>query len=307
MGQPKIPKKYIRRLNINGMNGRALELPRPKKNSRDILFIYGHHANIERMYTIAQSLNQEAGVIMPDLPGFGGMDTMYSIGMQPTLDNLADYLAAYIKLRFPNRRHFSIAGFSYGFVVATRLLQKYPDLANQVDFVISVAGFSDASDFKFRRRNYAFLKHASRLLSRRMPGWIVKHVILRKTLISTTYNLAAKTNPKMNTITKAQRPEMIDFEVVLWQCNDARTYMKTGHSMLTLHLPGEKINLPVHHVEVSGEQYFDGERVARNMKRLYKKVVIHRAQMDAHMPTIIEDVEVAGRVMPPSIRKLIGR
>lgn len=289
------------------MNGRVLELPRPKKNSRDVLFIYGHHANLERMYSIAQSFNEQAGIIMPDLPGFGGMDSMYTIGMEPTLDNFADYLAAYIKLRFPNRKRFVVAGFSYGFPVITRLLQKYPDIAKQVDFVVSVAGFTKSSDFKFRRKNFVGLKYGSAFFARKLPAAFVKHIVLRKTWITMSYNFAAQTNPKMKVLDAEERPGMIDFEVVLWQCNDPRTYMKTGNNMFHLDLTNEKVDLPLHHVSVSGEQYFDADRVDANMKKIYTKVTVHNVKMEAHMPTIIEEPEQAGQVIPKSIRKIVAK
>lgn len=307
MGAPKIPKAYIKSLDVNGLSGRVLELPRPKKNSRDVLFIYGHHANLERMYSIAKSFNEHAGIIMPDLPGFGGMDSMYSIGMEPTLDNFADYLASYIKLRFPNRRKFVIAGFSYGFLVVTRFMQKYPDLARQVEFVISVAGFTNSGDFKFKKRNFYLLKFASALFSHKYPSLFVKYIVLRKTWITMAYNFASQTNPKMKILNPEERPDMINFEVILWQCNDPRTYMKTANIMLKVDLTKQKVPRVLHHVSVSGEQYFNAETVNKNMHKIYSKLRVHKVKMHAHMPTVIEEPEQAGVVIPASIRKIVAR
>src|SRR3982751_3045218 len=95
---------YIRPLEMNGLTGRMLHMPAPKNKKRDILLIYGHHSCLERMYGVAEDLNQYGAVTMPDLPGFGGMDSFYKIGMEPTLDNLADYLAAFIKLRYKGKK-----------------------------------------------------------------------------------------------------------------------------------------------------------------------------------------------------------
>jgi len=36
--------------------------------------------------------------------GIRGMDSFYKIGRAPTLDAFADYLAAFIKMRYRNRR-----------------------------------------------------------------------------------------------------------------------------------------------------------------------------------------------------------
>src|SRR3990167_2869837 len=123
---PNIAEEFIVPLNINGMKGRMLHLPTPKNKKREILLVYGHHASLERMYSFARVMNRYGSVTMPDLPGFGGMDSFYKIGRKPTLDNMADYLASLIRLRYKNRR-LSIAGFSFGFLVVTRMLQRYPD------------------------------------------------------------------------------------------------------------------------------------------------------------------------------------
>src|SRR5689334_14666025 len=110
--QKPLASDYIMPLNMNGLQGRMLYMPAKKKPGRDLLVIYGHHALLERWWGLVQNFNQYGSVTMPDLPGFGGMDSFYKIGQKPDLDNYADYLAAFIKLRFRNRR-ISIAGISF--------------------------------------------------------------------------------------------------------------------------------------------------------------------------------------------------
>src|SRR4051812_21299994 len=128
----KDPAEYILPLYMNGLSGRMLRMPAPKNKKRDILFIYGHHASIERHFGVAELLNKYGSVTMPDLPGFGGMDSFYKIGEKPTLDNLADYLASFIKLRY-KRQKFIIAGYSLGVMIITRMLQKHPQIAKKVE------------------------------------------------------------------------------------------------------------------------------------------------------------------------------
>src|SRR3990167_4673140 len=142
---PVIPTGFVVPLNMNGMHGRILHLPPPKNKNREMLLIYGHHASLERMYGFAQALNKYGSVTMPDLPGFGGMDSFYKIKEKPTLDNLADYLATFIRWRYKKRR-FSIAGFSVGFLVVTRMLQRNPDIARRVDMVVSCVGYAHYED-----------------------------------------------------------------------------------------------------------------------------------------------------------------
>src|SRR3954468_11091969 len=117
----KNPADYIVPLNINGLDGRMLKLPAPatkQAQGREILFVYGHHSSLERWWGLVQVLNRYGAVTMPDMPGFGGMDSFYKIGRKPTIDNMADYLAAFIKLRY-KRKKIVIVGMSFGFAVAT--------------------------------------------------------------------------------------------------------------------------------------------------------------------------------------------
>src|SRR5690606_29130786 len=135
-------------------------LPAPARKNRQILLVYGHHASLERMFGLAEELNKYGSITMPDLPGFGGMESFYKIGEKPTLDNLADYLASFIKLRY-KRRRVSILAMSFGFLVVTRMLQRYPELVKKVDVLVSIVGFCHHQDFKMRRRNYWLLRSLS--------------------------------------------------------------------------------------------------------------------------------------------------
>ena len=150
---PQNPADYIVPLNMNGLQGRMLHLPAPKGKNREILLIYGHHSSLERWWGLAQVLNRYGAVTMPDLPGFGGMESFYKIGKKPSIDNLADYLAAFVKLRY-KRRRVTIVGMSFGFVIATRMLQRFPDLVKKVDLMISIVGFAHRDDFIFSKTRY---------------------------------------------------------------------------------------------------------------------------------------------------------
>src|SRR5689334_19455199 len=130
---PQNPADFIVPLNINGLEGRMLHMPAAKKGrNREILLIYGHHAMLERWWGLVQNLNDYGTVTMPDLPGFGGMDSFAKIGRKPTIDAFADYMAAFIKLRY-KRKRVTMVAISFGFVVATRMLQRYPELTKKVD------------------------------------------------------------------------------------------------------------------------------------------------------------------------------
>src|SRR3990167_800480 len=102
----KKPADVVLPLYMNGLAGRMIKMPPPRGKRREILLISGQHTSIERIFGLAEYLNRYGGVTSPDLPGFGGMNPFYKIGEKPTLDTMADYLAAFVKLRFKKIQKF---------------------------------------------------------------------------------------------------------------------------------------------------------------------------------------------------------
>ncbi|HEU4609283.1 MAG TPA: hypothetical protein VFS31_14300, partial [Chitinophagaceae bacterium] len=100
MPRKKQMAEHILPLNINGLQGRMLRMPAKKRTNKEILLIYGHHATLERWYGLVENLSEYGNVTMPDLPGFGGMQSFKKAGRKPDIDAFADYLAAFIKLRY---------------------------------------------------------------------------------------------------------------------------------------------------------------------------------------------------------------
>lgn len=310
MSKKKDMADYILPLNINDLQGRMLRMPPPKGRRREIMYVYGHHASLERNFGVAEYLNKYGGVTVPDLPGFGGMDPFYKIGRQPTLDDMADYLAAFIKLRYKKQR-FTLTGLSLGFMIITRMLQKYPELAKQIDILVSFAGFAHKNDFKYKKSTYYLFRGGTWFFSQRIPAWFVKNIALRGFLIRIGYALFEplfidKKNTKIRTADKEERKRRIDFEIYLWQCNDPRTYMSIGHTMFTLNLLGKHVSHNVYHVAVESDRYFDNGRVEEHMRAIYKDFIAVDAKLPAHAPSIIATAEEAAPYVPPPLRKLLN-
>jgi pimeloyl-ACP methyl ester carboxylesterase len=307
-----MPKKkldlndYIFPLFMNGLQGRMLRMPAPKNKKREILFIYGLHASLERQFGIAEFLNKYGAVTMPDLPGFGGMQSFYKIGEKPSIDNLADYLASFIKLRYKNKK-VTIMAISFGFVVVTRMLQKYPDLAKKVELLVSVVGFVHHDEFLYKRHNKTFFRYVASFFSNRAPAWFCRNIILRPTLIRATYRHVAERHAKLKDADVAERDRRIDFEVTLWQSNDIRTYMDNLVSMFKLDLCTQQVNLPVHHVAVAHDAYFDNHLVSEHMKVIYSDVTVVSSRLLAHAPTVIADAKDAAGIIPLKIRRLLSQ
>ena len=300
------PEDYIVPLIMNGLEGRMLDMPAPKGKRREILVVYGHHASLERMFGLMEVFNKYGHVTMPDLPGFGGMEPMYKIGLKPSLDNLADYLAAFVKMRY-RRKNVTIIGMSLGFAVVTRMLQRCPELTKRVDVLVSMVGFTHHDEFVFSRRNFLLMRYAASFFSNRIPAFVGKKIALRPALIRATYALVADKNVKLKDADAEERKKRIDFEIHLWQINDIRTYMDTSVSMLTLNLVNERVNLPVYHIGVEGDRYFDNHVVEQHLAIIYDDVRVLKTTFDSHAPTVIADATSATNFVPPKLKRILAQ
>ena len=299
------PQDYIEPLYINGMQGRMLRMPAPKGKKREILFVYGHHSSLERWWGLVQDLNQYGTVTMPDLPGFGGMDSFYKIGQQPTIDNLADYLASFIKLQY-KRKRITIAGLSFGFVVVTRMLQRFPDLAKKVDLLVSVVGFAHQNDFNFSRKRHMFYRYSAAFFAHRIPALFFKNICLHPLVLHLAYKRTHNAQKKFEGLTKKELKHVMKFETHLWRCNDVRTYMATSVAFLTLDNCQQKVDLPVWHISVKADRYFNNHTVEQHMRVIFSKYHEAKAKMDNHAPSIIADIESASPIIPLKIRQLLS-
>lgn len=300
------PEDYIQPLLMNGLEGRMLHMPAPKGKSREMLFVYGHHASLERQFGVMQVLNRYGSVTMPDLPGFGGMEPLYKIGLKPSIDNLADYLAAFVKMRY-KRKKVTIIAMSLGFAITTRMLQRCPELTKKVELLVSVVGFTHHDEFVFSKRNFYLMRYGASFFSNRIPAYIGKNLALRPSLIRATYALVADKNVKLKDADEAERKKRIDFEVHLWQVNDIRTYMDTSVSMFKLNLVNERVNLPVYHIGVDDDRYFDNHVVEQHLAVIYDKVNIIKTSFKNHGPTVIADAAAASVFIPPRLKRLLAQ
>lgn len=305
--QKATPADYIQPLNMNGLQGRMLYMPPPKGTNRELLFVYGHHSSLERWFGLMQNLNRYAAVTMPDLPGFGGMDSFYKINEKATIDSLADYLAAFIKMRY-KRRRVTIAGMSLGFVVVTRMLQRYPDLTKKVDLLVSLAGFAHGDDFTFSKSRMRLYYAGAAFFSRQLPAMFFRHVCLNQWVLRSVYRRTHNAKDKFKGVVGEELQELLDVEVHLWQNNDVRTYMQTTREFLTLNNCDRKVDLPVHHVAVAGDRYFDNNLVEQHFRVIFKDfVLVDTLKVGNHAPSIIADAKAAAPFVPPKLRRLLSR
>lgn len=303
---PQIPAEFVVPLNMNGLRGRMLRLPPKKNHKREILLVQGHHTSLERWYGLAQSMNDYGAVTMPDLPGFGGMDSFYKIGEKPDLDTMADYLASIVKLRFKNRR-LTIAGISYGFIVVTRMLQRYPEIAKKTDLVFSLAGFAHHEDLRFSRRRYLLYKSLARFVTFRPVAVFFRNVCLHPSILRAVYHRTHNAKHKFEGYEGEQKQALTDFEVVLWRLNDVRTWTYTTLTMLNLDNCQKRVDLPVHHVGVEADNYFDNNLVEQHFRVIFSDFTKHTANLDRHVANILADKKEASRMIPASAKRLLKK
>lgn len=301
------PADYIMPLNMNGLQGRMMHMPAPAGRKREILFIYGHHSSLERWFGLAQVLNRYGAVTAPDLPGFGGMQSFYKIGKKPTIDNMADYLAAFVKMRY-KRKRVTIVGLSFGFVIATRMLQRYPDLVKKVDMLVSVVGFAHRDDFIFSPLRYWTYRSMARLFSFPIASSIFRVTALQPSILRTFYAKTHNAKQKLGDLGEEELRQMLEVEVWLWRNNELRTYMYTSNQFLRLDNCKVQVDLPVWHVSVGGDHFFDNDLVEQHLQVIFTKLHTMKVSgMSKHAPTVIASAKDAAPFVPVKLRRQLSR
>lgn len=295
---------FIMSLNINGLEGRMLRMPAKRKNQPELLFIYGQHSSLERWFGLALELNKLGAVTMPDMPGFGGMKSLYSIGQTATVDNLADYLAAFIKLKYRNKK-FIVLGMSLGFVIVTRMLQKYPELTKKVLLLTSIVGFAHGDDFIFPKKRLRVYKPTARFFSMRLPAWFFQRVVVHPYFLRRTYHKSYNGREKFENMSGDEFERTMDMEILLWKINDIRTQMKTNVEMLSLNNCNARVDLPVHHVAAKRDRYFNNTSVEHHFRQIFSDYRVYWTTAPNHAPTIIATAKEAAPFIPAGIRRLI--
>lgn len=308
--EPKTPHplaKYIVDINIHGMRGRMLKAPPARKNKkREILLLYGHHALIERWFGLVENLQDYGTVTMFDLPGFGDMDSFYTIGEKPTLDTMADYLAACIKMRY-KRKRITIVGISYGFIVVTRMLQRNPELAKKVDMCVSIVGFMHRDDFLFTPRRRKLFQRATGVLATRPLPFLIRHLALNAFVIKNIYIRLPLGKRRIEGMQTDDFKNMMDFEVRLWQVNDVRTHWATTSEFLDLDNCQKKINLPVWHIAASNDHYFNNYNVEQHMRIVFSDYTQVVMKSHAHTPSILGSKKEMSIMVPTKLKRALSK
>lgn len=302
-----VPDGLIKELKINGMTGRMAYLPAKKKGAKTIVFLHGQHAAIERYWSTLEFLNDYGEVIMPDMPGYGGMTSFYKIGKKPTYDNYADYLYTFLKTQ-KLTKDIWLMGNSWGLQNMTRMFQKYPETQDWVAQPIGLAGFGAGSDFhvttRFRVLLFMLIYPASTWLGSKLLGFVAFNRVSIKVLMAAF----SKAKAKMQSDDSNLKKDMVYMEEYLWTVNDHRTHATTAISMFRDDLrrySKEKIHLKLHNVVTAHDQYFNNAHVRETMEDLYDSYQDSPLDLHVHNPSMIATKEDVAALIPEQTKKLL--
>ncbi len=292
------PIDYILPLNINKLEGRMMYIPASKDKNREILLVPGQHSLLERWWNLALNFADYGSLTMPDMPGFGGMDSFETIGIKPDIDAYADYLAAFIKLRF-NRKRVSLVGLGFGFAVITRMLQKYPQLTKKVDMLVCLDGYMHKDDFRLSLLKRRFYYTVSKLLAAK-PVMAIKPFFINYPIVK--YFCSRSASVQNSKMTKAEFDALVLFETRLWQVNDLRTHWLTTSEVLNLDNCIGRVNLTVTHIMSKADQSLNNDYVREHMKVVFTGYKCYLTRGKPAGLSLLADKEEAGMLLPTALR-----
>ena len=268
-----------------GTSGRVMDAPSRGDASPNIsvIFIYGHHALIERWWGLIAQLREYGRVIAPDLPGFGGMSPC--AGDEDLIDQLAQHVKLVIDKMAPTG-DLILAGVSFGFAVLTRLLECFPELIPRVRLLVSFSGFVSGDNLNtplLVRLGVQFLKLCS---SYDHINILANRFLIRRTTIASIDRVIGATRRRSATMSKAQRSELVGIETFLWRTNDLATHWSTMTWALTAPAPASSISVCVTHVSFDNDPYVLHETIARRLREIFNEVAVLLIPGDTHTPDL---------------------
>lgn len=294
------PADFIIPVNMNKLQGRMLRYIKSNQPNKEILLIYGHHTSIERCWELARELGKYGAVTVPDFPGFGGMENLYKIYENPSIDNLADYLAAFFKLRYKQRR-VTIVSVGYGFIVTTRMLQKYPEIVKKIDLCIGINAFSHKDDIIIGKLKLYWYKFATSVLSFRFTNALFRFIWVRlmlsgvnnEAILQSIHNFSFRGDSFFE-------PPNVDYK--LWASNDMRTHVQTIKTMLSIDNCQDNVDLPVWNISFGDQTFLNENYVEQHLKVIFSEYRKLTTKFNLDLPFGSPNSKI-GKIIPPPLRK----
>ncbi|MDX1765982.1 MAG: hypothetical protein R3313_03450, partial [Candidatus Saccharimonadales bacterium] len=203
----------------------------------------------------------------------------------------------------------TVVAMSFGFIVLTRMLQKYPESRAYTKDIISVMGFGRWTDFTLSNRTRKTYIYISKLFRTKLGSWLVKTFVFNRVVLKLMFWIFSKFNPKYQQSLGEERKAGRAMEERLWRSNDARTKFYTWVSVLTVDLTITDIKIPlkVYNMYSKTDQYFDSQRVKQSLKKLYQDYVPSVANSTLHAPSILGDRDEIDRMYSDDIKQLLSK
>ena len=258
------------------------------------MFVYGIHGSLERFYGVIHFLARFGRVIAPDLPGFGGMETLAKANRKQNLDNVADYLAEVLEREIPEGQ-ITLVGLSYGFVVITRMLERQTVIANRSDMAISLMGLVDGQDLAMR----GFKRFGAEVVTLLARTPVIS--VLYSAIVSSRWmlNLMYRPNhPKMRALGRVKRAEFIEFESYLWRCNDLATWGRSLHELFHLSARAAQLPVPLFNIATKHDHWLDIATTEAHLRMEYAFVTTYSSDISNHGGVAYEDEQEAYAMIP---------
>ncbi|HEY4964087.1 MAG TPA: hypothetical protein VIH90_05315 [Candidatus Saccharimonadales bacterium] len=293
------PADFILPLNINGLEGRMINIEGDSKSKKnEILVIYDLNSNLERWWGLVVGLRRYANVTMADLPGFGGMGSFYTIGSKPTLDNLADYMASLVKLRY-KRKRLNVIAIGFGFVVATRMLHRNPELKSKVKMIICINGYAHSEDLD-HGGNKLISTIGYKLGSTTLVSWVIKLLANNRLVLNIKYGENTKKMTKQKAIDSSF---LTKFKVDLKRETDVRSMNLIKLQLLSLDNCNARITNKLWHITYGTNKELDSKLIEQHLKVIFTDYNFQASKITRKIPFVMNDEKLAIKLLPAKLRR----
>ena len=301
----QLSSDYVTPIYMNRLQGRMLYVPSNNHKGREFLIVHDRLNSLEDWWELVRVLNRFGAVTKTDLPGFGGMQSFYHIKEKPSINRLADYLAAFVKLRY-RRKQLTIVGVGFGFVIVTRMLQSYPDVARKVNLVISINGYAHKDDFVYGKSRKVVHLIGGWLGSQRIVAAPLKIVWLRRTLIRGYYNSMPRYRSLVSGMKDSAKYSYINAKVENLQNTNLRTQLSLLSETMRLDNCKKSVEIPLWHVALKTDPYLNQSVIEQHLRIIYKNY--HHTSVNLSPTKIaILDLKSAAQLLPTKLKRLLSR
>ena len=296
------PMDYIYPINVNGLESRYLFIPSQlKKNKSNVLIVYDIDFNLEKWFGYLTALSKFSNVYMIDLPGLGGADNFYKIGLKPELGNMANYLSSIIKLKF-RRQNLSVIGIGYGFTLITKMIQNDLEIEKKINNVVAINGYVHFEDFNFDR-SYKIKVYLNYFISKNK--FLAQLVSL---VIKSDYYLIRKYDDDyFKKFLNSKFPFLKQFAIDLDKSRDFRTESTIKYNILKLDLcSGRKIDKPLWAINTVMNKKVIYKRVEQHLKVIYSNYNYLNLPI-RKMPFLINNQKFGLRLIPHKLKAVLKK